>query len=424
MRAKRIPYHFLGLALVGLVFLVSGCQITRQEDFNDDAYFSMEDARMEANAYRKERAQEFNQEPLVEPVARQNPRNLVDTLSPENNMYRDDMGNLVITNGYDPSPLALEDYHDYSYASRLRRFGSDAPFNGYYDPWYTNHYWYSGSMDYWGTSIYQTYPWWYQPGGPANAFGWGWGYAWSPLMGGGAWGLGGYNPWMGNSGWGSAWNGFYNGSLYYNSLDQNVYYGKRNVGRSGAKGESPTLTFSRVMEQPEMETARRQSLQRSSQNPPSLSGNPPAPPNQRAPVIQRDPAVGVPQRGNNSGGSLRRTEEVDVARPPVSTEGQSKYDNRKENGMLREQGSIDRTPPNATPVRREPAQNPTPARSEDNRSRRGIFGEGSRSGIFRPSEQSSPRTSPAPSRSNKPSGGNTPSRSNHNSRGGSLRSPR
>src|SRR5688572_244103 len=38
-----------------------------------------------------------------------------------------------------------ENYYDYSYTSRLRRFNSDDNTWGYYDPYYTNYYWYNNS---------------------------------------------------------------------------------------------------------------------------------------------------------------------------------------------------------------------------------------------------------------------------------------
>ena len=83
---------------------------------------------------------------------------------------------------YDP-----DDYYDYSYTSRLRRFHTDVYVGwGYYDPYFTNLYWYDYCPASWGLSIYLGYNWWW-PGyyyrpyyyGPCwyscgFNYGWGW----------------------------------------------------------------------------------------------------------------------------------------------------------------------------------------------------------------------------------------------------------
>jgi hypothetical protein len=58
---------------------------------------------------------------------------------------------------YDP-----DDYYDYSYSSRIRRFHTDVYTGwGYYDPYFTNMYWYDYCPASWGISIYMGYNWWW-----------------------------------------------------------------------------------------------------------------------------------------------------------------------------------------------------------------------------------------------------------------------
>jgi hypothetical protein len=122
-----------------------------------------------------------------------------------------------------------DDYYDYSYSARIRRFHT--PNNGfsYYDPYYTNSYWYDYNPYSWGSSIYMGYNFWnpYRSWGPSFSFGynWGWGsmyYGWPYSYG---YGYGGY--WNGYSN--GYWNGYYDGyySNYYNSYDRNSNYYNR-----------------------------------------------------------------------------------------------------------------------------------------------------------------------------------------------------
>ncbi|MCC6690702.1 MAG: hypothetical protein IT235_04145, partial [Bacteroidia bacterium] len=146
-------------------------------------------------------------------------------------------GNTYITNNYN-----YDDYYGYSYSARLRRFHRPIYSFGYYDPFYTNTYWYSNNPYQYGMSIYMGYNWW----GPSyysysympySYWGLGFGYG-GAYMGFGyrPWGF--YNPWYaGGYGFGYGnymsgyYNGFYNGlsygNYYYNSYDPNSYYGSR-----------------------------------------------------------------------------------------------------------------------------------------------------------------------------------------------------
>ncbi|MBS1651218.1 MAG: hypothetical protein JSU07_04330 [Bacteroidetes bacterium] len=58
-----------------------------------------------------------------------------------------------------------DDYYDYQYASRLRRFQGPINGAGYYDNYYTNSYYYNQNPAMYGNSIYNTYAWM-----PSNQF--------------------------------------------------------------------------------------------------------------------------------------------------------------------------------------------------------------------------------------------------------------
>ncbi|MDG1283848.1 MAG: hypothetical protein P8N46_04245, partial [Flavobacteriales bacterium] len=51
------------------------------------------------------------------------------------------------------------DYYDYSYSSRIRRFHRPLLNSGYYGSMYTDYYWYNNDPFYCGTSIYYGYNW-------------------------------------------------------------------------------------------------------------------------------------------------------------------------------------------------------------------------------------------------------------------------
>jgi len=147
-----------------------------------------------------------------------------------------------------------DDYYDYSYASRIRRF-QYSPFNDYYHDFYTNRYWYDYNPGYWGSSIYSS--WGMNPGMAIymDPFSFSWGM-YSPFNGF-------YDPFyspfgfdyygFGNGGYGLGYGGYglgygsgYYGGIYSygggysNSYDQNsrTYYGPRREG-SASNGPTP-----------------------------------------------------------------------------------------------------------------------------------------------------------------------------------------
>ena len=182
-----------------------------------------------------------------------------------NNKSLADSGAYVTDNNFN-----YDDYYDYSYASRIRRF-QYSPFNDYYHDYYTNRYWYDYNPGYWGSSIYSN---WGMNYGPRWGMNYGINYmmdmfslSWdmyspfspffysfnSPFMYGtglSPYGFGYENYLNGYYGLGYPYyGGFYGGSYggiysysggYSNSYDQNsrAYYGPRR-DITGSNGPTP-----------------------------------------------------------------------------------------------------------------------------------------------------------------------------------------
>ncbi len=214
------------IALVAAAGLLASCssRLSTKQYYDDDIYFSSKDLR--------------NYTP---PVLYQQSDS--GSYAPSNR----NSNSAAATPNYQNGQQVMDDYYDYQYASRIRRFYYPSYGMGYYDPYFTNTYWYNYNPYSFGTSVYTTYsfwpnsynywgfgnPWGYNPWGNNpywgyNNFGWNsWGYS-SPWMP--------YNPYAcgwgyGNPGWGyGGWgynNGYYNG---YNNGYYNGYYNGYNDG--------------------------------------------------------------------------------------------------------------------------------------------------------------------------------------------------
>ena len=154
--------------------------------------------------------------------------------------YTDDNGDTYISNNYyNEDDFNYDDYYDYEYATRIRRFHSPVVVSDcYYDSYYTNSYWYNYDPYYYGTSVYMGYNWWPSYGYYGGYYGSGWGVS----IGYGGY-YGGYPYYGGYYGGGSYWagynhgynNGYYDGrygnstSYYYNSYDR-TNYGRNSSG--------------------------------------------------------------------------------------------------------------------------------------------------------------------------------------------------
>ena len=71
-----------------------------------------------------------------------------------------DGGDTYVTNNYYGDGFNADDYYDYSYSARIRRFHRPVATYSYYDPFYTNSYFYNYDPYYYGTSVYTSYSWW------------------------------------------------------------------------------------------------------------------------------------------------------------------------------------------------------------------------------------------------------------------------
>ncbi len=193
----------------------------------DDMYFSSVDAKREVREYEITKAEASKN---VEEEVKSNFKLNNDVIEISNNYYSD-------------QDFTYDDYYDYSYASRIRRFNAPNNSWGYYDPYYTNYYWFNNSnSSYFGNSVYSTYSWWGPNfGNNYNSQYWG-----NDYYGYGSWGNGWYNPWVnnpyGNNWWNpynpfayNGWNnsmtgngywgdGFCYNNMYYNSYDNNCYW--------------------------------------------------------------------------------------------------------------------------------------------------------------------------------------------------------
>jgi hypothetical protein len=65
----------------------------------------------------------------------------------------------TITDNYYSEYDVADDYYDYSFSSRIRRFHRPMYYSNYYGGLYTDYYWYNNDPFYCGTSIYYGYNW-------------------------------------------------------------------------------------------------------------------------------------------------------------------------------------------------------------------------------------------------------------------------
>lgn len=131
---------------------------------------------------------------------------------------------------YKDREFKYDDYYDYEYATRVKRFNNDINGLSYYDNYYTNSYFYSQNPYNYGVSVYNGYSWWgsnynnysYNPSvNFYNSWGWGFGNSFNCYNG--------YNPYM--AGYAQGYNNGFNNGMFGN------YYGYGNpYGYGGGFG--------------------------------------------------------------------------------------------------------------------------------------------------------------------------------------------
>ena len=221
------------IIIAGIVSVaLSACVSTKNVTYNDDVYVNPKEDRLEKEriaAEKKKQQEELAKKDAEERAAQIAAQKAKDDANP---LYKDP--------NYDK-----DDYYDYQYASRIRRFNQPVSGVGYYDNYYTNYYYYNGNPGMYGTSIYSGYNYWgnnygygCNSGWPSSYFGvnYGWGqpnygynsYGYNPYGGYGynPYGYGSSSYWMGyNQGYN---NGFYNGYYGYGYPYGNYYGGYGN----------------------------------------------------------------------------------------------------------------------------------------------------------------------------------------------------
>ncbi len=207
-----IMKKLLAFAVLPLL-IATGCTTQYQARAPyDDVYYSSRDVSGASNA---KVVVKQSQEPAAAVYSNTSPQEtaIQDNQSAATEQYAAPGGDTYSNNNY------YDDYYDYAYASRLRRFHSNYYFPSYYNDFYTNMYWYDYNPWNWGTSIYYNSGWF----GPSfgMSFGWGW-----PSY---RYGWGGYPS------YGGYWNGYNDG--YYNGYYNNYYSGINNIGWYANEGQ-------------------------------------------------------------------------------------------------------------------------------------------------------------------------------------------
>ncbi|MBK7668086.1 MAG: hypothetical protein IPJ32_12580 [Sphingobacteriaceae bacterium] len=136
------------IIIAGIVSLaLSACNTSKLVTYSDDIYANPSEERIEKArlaAEKKKKEEELAKKEAEERAAALAAQKAIDDANPA---YKDPV--------YDK-----DDYYDYQYASRIRRFDNPVNGVGYYDNYYTNYYWYNGNPGMYGTSIYSSYNYW------------------------------------------------------------------------------------------------------------------------------------------------------------------------------------------------------------------------------------------------------------------------
>lgn len=225
--------HLLFIAISGIMAFTSCTTTNQTRSAEDGVYYSTKDAQAPAPQTTQAPAGQYSQD------SQQNtPQDYVEKnyTEPDYSTTEQSDGNTYITNNY----YGYDDYYDYSYSSRIRRFYYPY-YSSYYDPFYTNLYWYDYNPYSWGVSIYLGYNWWAPSWYYYNPFCYGYYSFYSPWYHHHYW-----NPWYSpywsgyhHGYWDGYWHGYYGSNYYYdnpyyyNSYDNNShYYGPRGTQSS------------------------------------------------------------------------------------------------------------------------------------------------------------------------------------------------
>ena len=240
------------LSVISMAFIMSACKLDSNV-FYDDVYTTSGDKQY-ATAPAPKAAETYDNTAYEESYA-----DAADAASyTSSESYTDEGGTTYVTNNY---YFDSDDYYDYAYAARIRRFHSPVTYCwGYYDPFYTNLYWYDAYPGSWGVSIYLGYNWcwpsvYYRPAysyysycsyGFSYSWGWGCGY-YRPYYGPGYYGPGYYGPHGPAYAHGyrhGYWDGYHAG-YYHNNYDHNRSFTYGHFSRDVSNGKSNDRDYDR-----------------------------------------------------------------------------------------------------------------------------------------------------------------------------------
>lgn len=265
------------IPIASFALIFSSCKTSQLQSYQDDVYVNPSEEKKLAKIAAAEKAKKDAEE-----KQKQNEAALAQKAKDDANPY------------YQDPQFSQDDYYDYKYSSKLRRFQNPVMGAGYYNNYYTNSYMYNQNPSMYGSSIYSSYNWWspynqfnnYSNGLSLafstgnyygnNGYGYGGGYGYNPFNSYNPYGCnyggypyGGYNPYGYNSygynPYGSGYmngynNGFYHGANwgYFNSYDVNSGYSKMEYGPRGSNGGGNSRQTSSGMVIPEGENYRNQ----------------------------------------------------------------------------------------------------------------------------------------------------------------------
>ncbi len=166
-----------------LVLFLSACSTSyHSAGVHDDIYYSRSNAEMlaenahEANATVVQVTPASESQPAAAPNQHYSQEQYYEYQDYEyyvvenDTVYFDDNYDVEVGSDYPHWYHTHYGYDYFGYSSRLRRFHRNYAMFGYYDPWFTNMYWYSFNPHFYGASIYFGYGW------PSYYYGWGMGF--------------------------------------------------------------------------------------------------------------------------------------------------------------------------------------------------------------------------------------------------------
>src|SRR2546421_195880 len=138
--------------LLAAVALLSGCSSMKQTNsaYDDDVYYSGKNKPVTA-AVQNNGQQNGGHDQYNSNIRQDQPQNgeqqsgqNADYFSNQESGNQQNNQSAVNNNNNGNSKFNYDDYYDYEYAARMRRFYNPVSSYGYYDNYYTNSYWYSG----------------------------------------------------------------------------------------------------------------------------------------------------------------------------------------------------------------------------------------------------------------------------------------